>query len=302
MSRALAAAACMMVLALGARPGLAQKRPGRRHGCQAAYRTARKHHHAGELVKALRQYRACARPKCGVFIEHQCTVSFGRIESEMPSVVPTATDPSGKPVVDVKFLVDGQILASRLDGRAVAIDPGMHELSFQTEAGVVGRRRTMILQGQRNRRIAVSVPAPRIAAAPPEAASPTGDGEQPIDAAPPPDVALVAPPPEPRAQSRWFTPTSYALLGVGVAGIGGYGLLTYWGRKDNDELSQCAPNCLQSSVDHIQNLYLAADVSLGVGVAALLGGAYLVWRHHASYAVEVQPTAGGAVAGISGAF
>ncbi|HKE14668.1 MAG TPA: hypothetical protein VKB80_07380 [Kofleriaceae bacterium] len=344
MRRILAIALCAACAGLGARPAMGQKRAphGAPHGgsvkaaCHLSYKNARKLEQSGQLVKAEKFLRVCAKPKCGVFLEHQCTFAYARIEADMPSVVPTATGPDGKPVMALTFKVDGTVLASRLDGHAVTIDPGLHEFSFVAENRVVSRQKVMVLQGQRNRHITVSVPEEVAVAAAatgqpaaPEAAPPgtpapmatdapkaAGAPPKQIETRPPrqaeaepvpekePDISLTAaPPPEPPSRgSRWFTTPSLVLMGVGVAGVGGYGVLTYWGRKDNDDLAQCAPDCPQSSVDHIDNLYLAADISLGVGVAALLGGAYLVWRHHAHYAVEVQPTAGGAVAGVSGAF
>jgi hypothetical protein len=321
MRRALAIAVCAACAVLAARPAMAQKSGGPvKATCQLAYKNARKLERAGQLVSAEKLLRTCAKPRCGVFLEHQCTFAYARIEADMPSVVPTAKDPDGKPVMALKLKVDGYLLASRLDGHAVTINPGVHEFTFETEAGVVARKRVMVLQGQRNRQLVVSVPrrvasaepaperpsAPAASAAPKEevAAAPAPAQEPAPEQAPEPkiDLTTAAPPQQSSHPSRWFSATSIALLGVGAAGVGGYGLLTYWGRKDNDDLAQCAPSCSQSSVDHIDHLYLAADISLGVGVAALLGGAYLVWRHHANYAVEVQPAAGGAVAGVSGAF
>ena len=87
-------------------------------------------------------------------------------------------------------------------------------------------------------------------------------------------------------------------MGSGLAAIAGYGVLTVWGRGDNDQLAKCTPNCPQASVDHIHNLYLAADISLGVGVAAVLTGGWLWWRNYRHVNVSVGPT----YASIGGAF
>src|SRR5207249_4142777 len=88
----------------------------------------------------------------------------------------------------------------------------------------------------------------------------------------------------------------YLLMGTSLAGIAGYVMLTYWGRQDNELLSRCTPSCPQSSVDHIRNLYLGADVSLGVGVtAAFVAATWLYVRSgaqpetsHSSYVVDVK--------------
>ena len=68
----------------------------------------------------------------------------------------------------------------------------------------------------------------------------------------------------------------YLIGGVGVASIGAGALLTYWGRKDNQKLSECSPMCDPSAPNHIKRLYLESDVALGAGVA-LLGAAYWVY-------------------------
>jgi len=120
-----------------------------------------------------------------------------------------------------------------------------------------------------------------------------------------PDIVSSSAPPPASAKNGWMSTGSYVLLGTSLAGVAGYGVLTYWGRKDNDKLAVCSPDCAQSDVDHIDRLYLGANLSLGVGVAALLGGAYVMWRNHHSYSLErvaVEPTRSGALATFSGSF
>jgi hypothetical protein len=122
-------------------------------------------------------------------------------------------------------------------------------------------------------------------------------------------VATVAEAP-PSGPSNNLGP--YLLGGVGAAGIAGYALLTYWGRKDNDKLAECSPGCMPASVDHIKKLYMFANVSLGVGAAALVGaGTWLYLKSRssqevaarpASVALDVQPLPRGALATVRGAF
>jgi hypothetical protein len=108
---------------------------------------------------------------------------------------------------------------------------------------------------------------------------------------------------------------SFVTAGVGLASLGAGALLTYWGRKDTDLLGPCSPSCSQSSADHIHNLYLAADISIGVGVAAL-AGSYWAYAHFRSThegseqevaerstpTLVVAPTPSGAVGALSGHF
>ena len=105
---------------------------------------------------------------------------------------------------------------------------------------------------------------------------------------------------------------TYALSATGVAALGAGALLIYWGRKDNDKLAGCsseATNCPHSTVNHIHNLYLGANIAIGVGLASL-AGAYWAYAHHSAkesesheaYRFDVQPTKAGAVASIGGSF
>ena len=71
---------------------------------------------------------------------------------------------------------------------------------------------------------------------------------------------------------------AYALGGLGVVAAGAGGLLTYWGRVDNDRLAVCSPVCAQGAVDHVHRLYVSADVAFGVGAALIAGATWAYAR------------------------
>jgi hypothetical protein len=134
-------------------------------------------------------------------------------------------------------------------------------------------------------------------------------------AAAPADGADLSARPEPTPKRR-IPVLSVVSAGVGLASLGAGALLTYWGRKDSDLLGPCSPSCPQSSADHVHSLYLAADISIGVGLAAL-AGSYWAYAHSRSTAQEaggeevavrstptlvVAPTPSGAVGALSGRF
>jgi hypothetical protein len=88
-----------------------------------------------------------------------------------------------------------------------------------------------------------------------------------------------------------------------------------WGRKDNEQLAQCAPYCAPESVDHVRKVYLAADISLGVGIAALgTAATWLILGGSSSsppkgeqtskprYVVDVRPSPAGGFATFTGTF
>jgi hypothetical protein len=252
--------ASMIGLSLTLSSGQAVAKPSNDDGraCTAAYESAQERERSGHLIEAKESFLTCAKETCGTFLEQECTARYARLNADIPSVVPMVTDDAGAPRVDVAVTMDGEPLISRLDGRAVPVNPGMHEFVFSAGGKVFSRQKLLIGQGQRNRAISTSLRSA-----------------------------------EKRAQERMVD------------------ALTYWGRKDNDMLAQCSPNCPQSSVDHIHRLYVSADVSLGVGIAAL-GAAYWVFAASRSkseekpadeaYLFTVQPTSSGAFAAVSGSF
>jgi hypothetical protein len=285
--------------------------------CAAAYKDAQVLEHAGHLQRARAALVICARSTCGDFIRHACTVRHGQLDAEMPSIVPLASDAAGAPVVDVQVAMDGQPLTSRLDGRAIAVDPGLHEFTFRLPQGKVVTETLVIAQGQRNRALVIAPPEAAAPRAPDREALPAAASVAPAPAARP--IARVTAPPSEILTAAPALPSEHSLVApvlfglVGAAGLGGYGVLTFWGRRDNDRLGQCAPDCAPASVEHIRRLYLAADVSLGVGLVTLATTTWLALRPEptreraarstfARTQLELRPTSSGAWAAIAGRF
>jgi hypothetical protein len=338
------------------------------HACVAAYKTAKSHEKAGELRAARELLVQCAKPACNEFLRQECTTTYNRLESDIPSVIPVVTTEAGEPYTLADVRMDGELLTSKLDGKALSVDPGTHEFSFSTGSDVFASRKLLVSQGQRNLRVAVKIrsggakseavsdkpPAENIPEAAPTgvasagvAAGDTGGtdaeaaGRKVAQASDDDDDAkprLVArravhparSPQDPardrvqdRAESSSGPPVmAYVLGGVGLAGVAGYGLLTYWGKKDNDKLGTCAPMCVQSSVDHVHRLYVGANIALGAGLISLAASTWLFATSHGSSSekqdvaasdprkqsriqtafVDVLPTPSGAVATVGGSF
>jgi hypothetical protein len=319
-----------ILLAATATTSAAKDPPAR--ACSTAFGGAQQLQRAGHLREARELLRTCARSACGS-LQKRCASDAAQLTSDIAMIAPVVTDETGAPLIDVQVKVDGELLTTRLDGRAFPVDPGVHELSFSTRLGawpgheVATTRKMMIVQGQRGP-ISVTLssteeagPRPTTAfaapAEPTEAPAETGaskaNDKPPVEATASRDESPTTPP---RGGPSAFT---YLLGGVGLLGLGAGGLLTYWGKSDNDALSQCSPNCQPASVDHVRTMYLAADISFGVGAAAVGVAALLFATSHSggeappsaatkvsplrtAYFFDVQPARSGAFATVSGAF
>ncbi len=290
------------------------ERPKDVRSCKAARAQAEQRESAGHLREARDLYASCASTVCGPALLRLCSGRFtALVDSEIPTIVPRVTDDAGAVRTDVQVRMDGELLASQLDGHELPVDPGLHEFTFSTDAGVLATQKLLIVQGQRNRPVVVSTRAPTVAGAKPAPSSPA-----PETAAAPPhenagsDSTPAAPSPEPpeREERPRPVPAGLPLVLAGAAAVG------------------LGAGAVVVSVGNKNSLSVAADigigVSVGVGVAALGVAAWLFARPatperaaaapsaagaaparapaRPRYVLDVEPTRSGAMASVAGTF
>jgi len=323
-ARPVAALVGIVMLALAASPAMAQMaRPRDEEACVTALKDAKAREQEGALQAARILLRQCAQNPCSAFVRQQCANRNTKLELDTPTVVLLVTDSTGGSRTDVQVKVDGEPFASQLDGRALLIDPGMHDFSFIADGRVFATQKILIVQGQRNRFITASIgKAGRGAVAADESAGPAEEQAAQRPARAKASAAAKKAEPEESATAE-STPSEGAsapkhhrilplvLTGVGVAALGTGAVLTLWGRNDNKNLSNCAPNCADATLSHIKRVYQGADIAIGVGVAAL-AAAY--WSYaftsgsgeskgaETALRLDVAPTTSGGFAAVSGRF
>jgi hypothetical protein len=300
------------------------KKGGGGGACVAAYKTGMPLKEAGHLIEARRALMGCVVKTCGALLKRECKKELSAATRGIASVMPTVTDEAGAVVTQVEVTMDGAVLTSRLTGKPLFVDPGDHQFSFKTVTGTAASQSVSVAVGERNRPISVSLAAEKkpeatvAVAADPLADVPTSSTQArraagAVEATDEPRVSRRAVAPSKGSSSRTG---AYVLGGIGALGVGGYALMTYWGRKQNTELNQCTPNCPRTNIDHIKKLYLYSDISLGVGLAALVASTWLfvtsdspsssstrdVATRRSPYAFDLKATGSGAFATLSGAF
>lgn len=334
----------MAAVVLVAIPSRAADKPKATAACNTAGQYVHAAHAseaAGRTAEAVDAYRSCAEQTACGWLALKCDAKIKLLQGKLPTIVLVANDEGGQPVADVEVRVDGVLRTSKLNGVGLPIEPGLHELSFSAGSGVFATEKLMVVEGQHDRLVTITMhsqggnkgaaksaapAAAAVAVAPP---APDATGSSPQDK---PAPTVEAPAPAPAADetaasapksapaqavsetpatgpTHWALPRSplpYTLAGVGALGIVGGVLTTVWGNKDNSELvNKCSPNCNPSSLTHIKTLYDIADVSYGVGIAAF---GVATWMFASSRAPEKAPSpaSASAVVGVqplpSGAF
>ena len=93
------------------------------------------------------------------------------VSAQIPTIVFSVKDPSGSDLSGVKVTMDGEVLAERLQGTALSIDPGEHTFTFETAGQAPVTRRLVIVEAQKDRREQVVFGAASSGASPGAASS-----------------------------------------------------------------------------------------------------------------------------------
>jgi hypothetical protein len=209
-------------------------------------------HEEGQSLRAQKKLRAarerfveCAKSECPVVLRKECGEQIEQIESISPSLVFEARDEDGNADASVKVSLDGTIVAERLTGGSVEVEPGEHTVRFERGDGKVIEQKMLVTEGEKNRKVVAEyaslVPKP------------------PADDHPPP------------VEERKIPLGSYVAGGVAVVALGSFAIFALTGKSNEDDLAgTCSPNCGTDEVGSVNRSYLVADVSLGVAAVATI--------------------------------
>jgi len=97
------------------------------------------------------QLLTCASANCPADIRKDCTSRVEEVNAQIPTVIFRAKDASGADITAVKVTMDGEVLADRLEGTALSIDPGEHTFTFETAGQSPVTKKLVIQQNQKDR-------------------------------------------------------------------------------------------------------------------------------------------------------
>jgi len=220
-----------------------------------------------ELRAERAQLLLCAASSCPADIRKECVSRVDEVNGQIPTILFAVKDGSGADLSAVKVTMDGEVLAERLEGTALSIDPGEHTFTFEAEGQPPAKRVLLIQEAQKDRREVIalgaqaSAPGPaagaRTAGAPVAGAGEShGAGAQKV-------LAIVA-------------------GAVGVVGLGfgaAFGVVARSQRNEAQGACPSNPCATQDGVDRWSSAVTSGNVSTigfivgGVGVV----GATVLW-------------------------
>ncbi len=192
---------------------------------------------ARKLRDARASYVACAAAACPELVREDCSKSLVELDSSIPTVVFSARADCHD-ITDARVLLDGEAVASALDGHAVTLDPGAHLVRFERAGGGVSEVRLVAREGEKNRAVGAAFV-----------------------------TSTPRPPEKPKAESGRFPILPVVLGGTGLLALGGSFYMRLNADSQADHLrGSCAPSCDQSSRDALSDKLVVANVALGVGI------------------------------------
>lgn len=250
--------------------------------CVKAAENAQTERSAHRLRSARERLLSCAQVGCPMIVRSDCATWLAEVDQLLPSVVVQARDTLGIELVDVRVLVDGEVVATHLDGLAISVDPGSHLFQFETPGAPPLQQRILIREGEKGRALPITLVAP-------------------------------AATPAPSKPSRRIPTATYILGGIGIAGMAGF---TYFGIKGTLEAGDLGDTCgktktcSESQVAAVKRQLVVADVSLAIGLVSLGSALYIYFTDKAgadkpaqhTFKPELAVGPGLARFGLSGSF
>jgi hypothetical protein len=249
----LARSLATVALAVAATALTAPARADEKTVCSAAAGDAQSRRAEGKLRKAREHLVRCAQQSCPKVVRNDCTAWLAEVESELPSIVVRASDGKGIDLVDVQVELDRAPLVSRLDGNAVTLDPGAITLRFSAPGFTPKEMKIVVARGEKTRIVNVTLDR--------------------IGQAPAPEGARAAP-----GSSSGSSAVPWILLGVGGASLAAFGVLEGVAHSEYSDLEDgCGRtrSCTDGDMSPVRSKFVAAGVTLGVGLAA--AGAAATW-------------------------
>ena len=237
------------------------------------------------LLPAREMLHTCMRSGCKDWMVVDCSRWLSEVEARIPTVVFSARDTSGRDLAEIVVTTaDGASVASRLDGRAIDLEPGEHVFVFVAPDGARLEKRVLVREGEKNQAVSA------------------------VFAGPPDETKPLVTAKHATAAARGGTPAieyvGYAVAGTGVIGLGVGAIFGLRAVAKKDE-ANCIENvCDGPALAEANSAAKISTIGFVAGGALVTGGALLVLFGPKSSPVQARLDVGPASASLdlSGRF
>jgi hypothetical protein len=258
----------------------APNRPSVRE-CVASHRQAQLLRRDQKLLEAKDQVLRCLHDSCPSAVIGECGRLLEALEQEIPSVTFAVTR-DGAPELRARVSADGAPVPNWTKGSPLPVNPGEHTFRFELEGHPTLVKAALFPVGSGIRMIEIAF-------------TPTSASTAP---------ASPAPPGAPERIRRRLPGHFYPIATLGVLGAAGFATFGLRGMQREKELEdRCSPHCTAEDTEPLERTYWIANLSGGVGAAALLTAGIIyvtrppsAKRESSRRVLDVVPTRGGGFA------
>jgi hypothetical protein len=118
---------------------------------------------AGKLSLARKLFLTCAQSSCPQLVQGDCARFADDLSRLQPTVSLAARDSDGTDLPDTTVYIDGELVATRIDGEPHDVDPGNHVFKF-SNGGREQAVTVVVGSGEKGRTVVGTFPAPQKAA------------------------------------------------------------------------------------------------------------------------------------------
>lgn len=233
----------------------------------------------GKLLEARQQLTVCAQKSCNSVVRGDCEKWIKEVEEQTPTIIVRVLDARGNEVLGAKVTIDDEDIA--LDGTPVKVDPGKRRIRATARSGDVMEQKTLVAQGEKSRIVEIKFDK-ELAQDGTRASATTSDPATP----PKKDEPETAP------TSAPSNVVPITLAAIGGAAIISFAFFEITGQSDYSDLQSGCGNtpagCSPDQKDPVRTKFIAAGISLGIGVAAVTAAAIVYFTRSKPAATAAQ--------------
>lgn len=149
----------LFIASLSSLPSTAEPRASSQ-ACLTAYERTQSARRDSNLLDAREAAIACSSESCPAALSADCVRWAGELQALVPGLVFDVRLPDGSNATDVTVLLDGATLTTKLDGKAISVNPGPHAVVLRAPGYPDVTTKIVALEGDRTRKVSAVLTKP----------------------------------------------------------------------------------------------------------------------------------------------